>query len=83
VVAAELPVTSANRRSDRGVGGAIGSTSNLVLCAPAPTSLYSAATGAHQPCFGWTPPIRAREGEWIESLDSIPCEINLTGSSSC
>jgi hypothetical protein len=46
-------------------------TTNLVTCAPAPTSLYSATTGAHQPCFGWMPPIRAREGEEIESLDSV------------
>jgi hypothetical protein len=66
-----LPVTSARLRSDRDIGGATGSTANLVSCAPAPTSLYSAATGAHQPCFGWTPPIRARKREEIESLDSV------------
>jgi hypothetical protein len=44
-----LPIASARPRSDRDIGGATGSTANLVSCAPAPTSLYSAATGAHQP----------------------------------
>ena len=34
---------------------------NLVIYAPAPTSVYIArVTGAHQPWFGWAPPIRAR-----------------------
>jgi hypothetical protein len=67
-----LPVTSASLRSDWDIGGATGNTANLVSCAPDPTSLYSAAIGAHQPCFGWTPPIRAHErGNGIESLDSV------------
>jgi hypothetical protein len=66
--------------SPRSVGVSMGREQRdepRIVCL-APTSLYSAATGAHQPYFGWTPPIRVREGEWIESLDSIPCEINLT-----
>jgi hypothetical protein len=60
--AVKLPMTSASPRSAWDIGGAFGNTINLVLCAPAPTSLYSAATGSHQPYFGWTSPIRAREG---------------------
>jgi hypothetical protein len=59
--------------SPRSVGVSVGREQcdePRIVC-PAPTSLYSAATGAHQPYFGWTPPIRAREREWIESLDSV------------
>jgi hypothetical protein len=62
VLAAVLPVTSASPRSAWDIGGAIDNTVNLVLCAWPLTSLYSAAIGTHQPYFGCTPPIRAREG---------------------
>jgi hypothetical protein len=42
VVAAVLPVTSANPRSVGGVSGSKSNAMNLVLHAPAPTSVYIA-----------------------------------------
>jgi hypothetical protein len=77
-----FPSAYANPRSVGNVGEGRLRTINLVRRAGRPPHpLYSAATRAHQPENGWTPPIRTREGEWIESLDSVPCEINLTISS--
>ena len=52
---------------------------NLVSRAPAPTSVYIArVTGAHQPWFGWAPPIRARVRGPFDPLGSNGREINLT-----
>jgi hypothetical protein len=68
-----LPVASARPRSDRDIGGATGSMANLVSCAPAPTSLYSAAVGAHQ-LEKWldAPDQGAREGlNWVVGLDPV------------
>jgi hypothetical protein len=42
VVATELPVTSANPRSVGDIGGSMAIAVNLVLRAPAPTSVYIA-----------------------------------------
>jgi hypothetical protein len=76
-----FPSSYANPRSVGYVGEGWLRMINLVRRAGRPTHpLYSAAIGAHQPENGWTPPIRARERGWIESLDSVSCEINLTFS---
>jgi hypothetical protein len=57
-----FPSAYANPRSEGYVGEGRLRTINLVRRAGQPPHpLYSAATGAHQPENGWTPPIRARE----------------------
>ena len=82
VVSAVLPVgTALGPRSVGVLVGGCGTKVNLVLCAGQPhTSLYAQATGAHQPWFGWAPPIRALDhgSRWVVGPTRV--EINLTFS---
>ena len=85
-VVAELPAADSASRSVGLVGfrwGVRGHGEPWRACVPRGPhlSIYGAArTGAHQPWYGWAPPIRARGGaglgRWTES------EIELTISSS-
>ena len=70
----------ANPRPVGSVGGVVAAI-NLVPRVPVSTSVYIArVTEAHQPWFGWAPPIRARCKGPFDPLGSNGREINLTFS---
>ena len=76
-----LPMSAALTLDRKGVSVGIVAAINLVSRALAPTSVYIArVTGAHQPWFGWTPPIRARVRGPFDPLGLNGIEINLTFS---
>ena len=79
MAAAELPVGLAqNPRSDWCVGGVVVHGQPLNPCPGTPPLYIALATGAHQPWFGWAPPIRARVRGPFDPLGSNGIEINLT-----
>jgi hypothetical protein len=60
--------------------GRLATRSTLYYVPRPPTSLYSAATGAHQTIFWLNAPDHGARGDPVEPLDSTGWEINLTYS---
>ena len=82
-----LPVTTAKTLDQQGVSVGIVAAINLVSRVSTLTSVYIArVTGAHQPWFGWAPPIRARvkgpSSRWARSggdqPNILPLDLNFT-----